>query len=402
MNKKDNSCVYVGQEYAEDFDKIDVVIKFSIRTPVEFNNFEIDLHGGIHVRQSRCEICISLDKTISKKLFDHISLLSQKDVKSLSNEELQKYAHATPFVIGYIRKVLPLINKEIIKRKYQEGLILARTASITDVSDIFILDITKPINDGVFVIWPNPLPGFPSSVEISSYADAIYIRDLIESMTAFFDFNFDDCIRKVITSLENCLLIYYKLSCKTKKHFFKNCFKREKLIKVVNEYIVEKNYINKGYNEKNLKIIRQNIKYIYHIRNQIVHNQLRANLELYSIYKKAIGTLLYVYQGDFIDKNEQAYVFSFYLQFLAIDDGGYSGLPIINFKDDVVEDKKIIKNDKDLNERMFKNLEITKNEVREFELKSKVKLKAERKPIPDEILRNLGEPMSLVPTIRKK
>lgn len=389
---------YVGKRYAEDKEKIGVIIKYTVSTSTLFDNFNIDLPDGLHIRQISEKLYISLDRTISKKLYDDV-LTINKELKTLSIDHAQMMTKAVPFVLGYIRPTLPVVNREIISRKYREGHILAKTFSITDIFEVAVLDKK---GGGALVVWPSPLPGFPPSKELASFGDVVFIRDIVEAMTSYFHFNFDDCIRKIITSLENCFLVYYKLPSKKQSSFFfklfKPLFRKPKIIKLVNEYIIEENF---QYKEKHLKIIRQNIKYIYHIRNQIVHDNLRSDLSLYSIYKKAIGTLLYIYQGRFINENHRAYVYSFYRQFIAIDQI-YSGLPIIDMSEDGLGDGKVIENNDDMDDYMFGNLEITKDQKDEFEKKSRRNPSSPKGIISREALQKLRMPYILTSTVTKK
>ncbi|OGH91563.1 MAG: hypothetical protein A2534_04465 [Candidatus Magasanikbacteria bacterium RIFOXYD2_FULL_39_9] len=412
-NKKYKKCclqkniktgyVYVGQDYAEDKENVEVVIKYCVPSAVVFRNFDIDLPNNLHMRQSSGQLNISIDRTISKKLYDDLTLMIKDKPENVKVEDAQKVAEATEFIIGYIRQTLPVINQEIIDRKYSEGHIFVRTFSIVDIFDVGILD--KKLGWGGFAMlpWPSPLPAFTINKGLSDFGDAIFVRDMIEAMTAFFYFNYDDCIRKIITSLENCFIMHYKLPSKKQRSFlyklkFLRPFLRSpKILNLIDEYIIEDNY---DYKEKNLKILRQNIKYVYDMRNQIVHNELRCDPGLFGIYKKAIGTLYYIYQGFFIEEGKRAYIFSFQRQFLVIDEN-YSGLLVIKDIKDTGKEK-IISTKEELDNAIFNNLEITKNEVVEFKNKSRKIPNQNYSKVPREILENLGQPIMLHPKATKK
>ena len=74
-----------------------------------------------------------------------------------------------------------------------------------------------------------------------------------------------------------------------------SCFNKEgrtRFAKQVRKYITEAYYPLK---ERDSKILRDNILFVYKIRNLIVHNKLRLSTDNLMFCKKAIGTLLYIY-----------------------------------------------------------------------------------------------------------
>lgn len=72
-------------------------------------------------------------------------------------------------------------------------------------------------------MWPLPIPGFPEVNKFKERLDVIFVRDLIDAMTEYFYFNLDECVRKVITSLEN-YFIYYNLKAPTNNSFWSKLF----------------------------------------------------------------------------------------------------------------------------------------------------------------------------------
>ena len=193
-------------EYYKDQNKVEILIKYSIKLPSRVDNFNIDDHP-LHIRQEGGEIHISLHKKISQTLLDDIREFfgSFQDGKEVSEELVQK--NPSRYVVGYISETLPRINKEILERKYKEGHILLRTVSQFDLYNVFILDDKK---EYYAILWPLPIPGFPEVNKFKNRLDVIFVRDLIDAMTEYFYFNLDECVRKVITSLEN-YFIYYNL-----------------------------------------------------------------------------------------------------------------------------------------------------------------------------------------------
>lgn len=218
---------------------------------------------------------------------------------------------------------MPEINAHIERQKYLDGHILARTISLPDLFDVAVVNLKE--DKGGMVIWPIPLAIFHPS-KLAPDKDAVFIRDLISAMTSYFQYDLDEGIRKVITSLENCFSIY-RLIPKSENflaRLFQPIFgKRFKIRKLINEYVKENYY---PYIERDLAILRTNILFIYHLRNLVVHDRLRIHPSQTTVCRKAIGTLLYLYQGKFLKDEHRAYIFSFYSQFISIYEqyNGYS------------------------------------------------------------------------------
>jgi hypothetical protein len=344
---------YVGQEYIEDPEKIEALIKFKFRSAVVFSNIDFD-HRDLHVRQiGRGEVVCTLHKTISKRLFDTIS--SPKNAQSLIK--------LTTYILGYIRPYLPSINERIQQQKYLDGHILARTISLFDIYDVAVVNSLE--DKGGIVLWPIPATEFPSS-KLSTAQDAVFIRDLIDAMTSYFQYDLDGCVRKVITSLENCFS-HYALSASSENLWSRLkasvIGRRTKIRRLVNEYVKEGRY---HYTERDLKVLRENILFIYGLRNLVVHDKLRINPSQAFICRKAIGTLLYLFQGNFLSDEHRAYIFSFYGQFIVID-GEHSGtsLELVEWNKRIEESKKgpnLISSTDALNKWMFETLKITRKE----------------------------------------
>jgi len=310
----------------------------------------------LHIRQIHGgEVLCTLEKTISKKLFD--AVINPKNVQSL--------IRLTAFFLGYIRHYLPSVNERIQQQKYLDGHILARTIALSDIYEITVVNRSGDKRGAV--IWPIPISGFPPS-KLSSKQDAVFIRDLIDAMSSYFQFDLDDCIRKVITSLENCFS-HYGLSTSSENLYSRIkaliVGRRTKIRRLVDEYVKERRYV---YKERDLKILRENILFIYGLRNLVVHDKLRINPSQTTVCRKAIGTLLYVFQGNFLSKEHFEYIFSFYMQFLSLD-GQHSGfsLELAEWRT-TIEKKgkrpKYIENRNDLDKWMFEDLKITKRERR--------------------------------------
>ena len=342
-------------EYYKDQNKVEILIKYSIKLPSRVDNFNIDDHP-LHIRQNGGEIDINLHKKISQTLLNDIREFfgAFKDGKEVSEELVQK--NPSRYIVGYISETLPRINKEILERKYKEGHVLLRTISQFDIYNVFILDDKKEYHA---ILWPLPIPGFPEVNKFKNRLDVIFVRDLIDAMTEYFYFNLDECVRKVITSLEN-YFIYYNLKAPTDAGFWLRFFgiRKSKFKKLVNEYIAEKYY---GFKDRDLKILRENILFVYQIRNLIVHDKLRLKLDNLMFCKKAIGTLLYIYQSKFVSADgKKDYIFAFDMQFKMIADM-IIGLNLDHFEraEKSTKQPELIRNNDELNRSMFASLKIT-------------------------------------------
>lgn len=349
---------YVGQEFVEDEKRIEVHILFKFRTAVNFSNLNFD-EGALHVRQiGTGEVLCTIEKTVSDKLFRLMADPMDFD----DDERVQGFLSVNNFVLGYIRPYLPAINERIQIEKYRDGHILARPVAIFDLYEVAVLDKNNR-NSGAVIPWPAPLSGWEES-RLAEGNDAVFIRDLIDAMTAYYEYDLDECLRKIITSLENCFS-HYSLSVpstsiweRARKMFWG---KRGKFKRLINTYLVARNY---PFPERDLLIVRANIKFIYHLRNLIVHDKLRVNPSQTTLCRKAIATLLYIYQGHYLRSAHRVYIFSFYAQFFSIYDSmtGYSLETAAEDKPTISRKANIIRNADDMNRMMFASLSITKAE----------------------------------------
>ena len=280
---------------------------------------------------------------------------------------------ASQFIVSYIYDVIPRANRELLKRKYTDAHVLLRTFSMFEIEDVFIVDKT---GEYIPILWPVSLPPFPPLKNKSKALKHIFVRDLIDAMTYYFSYNYDECIRKIITSLEN-YFIYYDIKplienkANKMKSFFDYLLNRRntKFSKQVKYHIVERNY---PYKEKHLQVLRNNIMFVYYLRNKIVHDQLRFKLENDMVCKKSIGTLLYIYQSkQNARKNLFDYIFSLDMQFKSISDTLlWMNLDWIrdaekNSKKERNTNDNIIQNKEDMDNWVFGSLKITKEQKRQ-------------------------------------
>ena len=347
----------MAEDYLNDPDKVDVLISFQFRSSGIFakNKFEKEELG---IKQWQDGIAMALiHKVISKKLFEEFC--QPLDIKS--KDEVHKRIHLSRFIVGYIKPYIATVNKYILDQKYLEGHILVNTISLVDIFEVSVVQKdSNPLRLGN-VLWPTVLPGFPTS-KLSAGNDAVFIRDLIDAMTAYFGYNLDDCIRKIITSFENCIK-YYNLQTSQRdfmSKFLRKVFRVPKIKLVLKEYVREPRYL---YQERDLKILRDNFLFIYHLRNLIVHDKLRIDPSQTTVCRQAIGTLIYIYQGNFLSESHRQYIHSFHTQFFLLceEHSGFSLERIDHLnQNDKMGRSVFIKSPEDMNKYTFADLKITK------------------------------------------
>lgn len=261
----------IGDEYIDDKNRIYVTIVYFLNYSVTNINFKTELDnnpiaGGWG--QNTDSFIIKYERKISEKLFNNLT----KGVNNLDKN----------LIFGYFNAILPKINEEIFKLKYLSGHILCRPVSKFDVSQTVIIKNTtnEHVNiGGAYKIDNSTLP-----LSLKEENNHIFIRDYIDAMTSFLFNNYDDCIRKIITSLEN--------------FFLQNKFG--------NTFVMNLKKLTKGdYSPPEWKIympiLYDNMFFIFKVRNKVIHENLRVNYDAlwFEVCGKAIDTLQYLYQNSF-------------------------------------------------------------------------------------------------------
>lgn len=366
-----SASYYLGQEYVEDTDNVLVQIRFKFNSPVVYSGIDTS-ENELHIQQKNNGVILcTLEKTISKKLLDAV-----KPPPVPSSSSVNKFLRDSQFILGYVRVYLPTINKKISELKYLEGHILAKTISLLDIYgvEVYLLDPDPKLVAGI--LWPMPISGYPPS-SFSIESQVTFVRDLIDAMTSFFQYNLDDCIRKLITSLENCILFYDLKEDKNSSNLWENLKKyfspSRRFGRILNRYVTEDSY---PYIERDLKILRQNILFVYHLRNLIVHDKLRIDPSQTVVCDKAIHTLLYIYQGLFITTSQRTLIFSLYGQFkvLVSSFGGYN-LEQIEYLNTKTKRRKLITNKNEMDEAIFSSLKFTHSEKKKVKSAKHIRYK---------------------------
>lgn len=268
----------IGQEYMND-KQTEVTFKFFSRLSCVFP--KITFHDDkIQLYMSGEFLVIEYTFQISQKLFNDIA-----------------GGKAHSYIWSYLSGILPYINSEIQKVKYSKGQVLLRTLSFFDVSVAAVFKDNKFVTITKSAIFSD-FPELDTDITFHNY---IYIRDYIDAITAIFYYNYEEFIRKCITSVEN-----YFIQHGVEKTTFKGALKK----------VLEPTKDRYGN-----KTIYNNISYIYDIRNKIVHNTLRveySKMEWNRLCHMALASLQYLFLRICSNKDESEYIFKVYLQYCAI------------------------------------------------------------------------------------
>ena len=272
---------YVGQEYVEDRRRIPCTITLAFLCPGVLKP-TVFWHRGSRV--SLCHkapfLVVEITRKVPTLLWDDIRVGNWRD----------------RFIVGYVTALMPVINKYLLEVRYLDGHPLSRTYSALEAANITVA------HDGAHVClgWPVSVPPFPRSEELAPGRDEPYLRDFVDAIHSYFRSDFDDCIRRVVTSVETFFAYRgWKAACRP------STFKR------VLDNNVEKDSLGG-------QVVTENLKYVYKIRNRIVHGGFRMSRESGMFCDKAIATLRYLIQRCSGDATVSRYAFSHGMQFLLL------------------------------------------------------------------------------------
>jgi len=276
--------IYVGKEYIEDEKKDPVIIRYHLLLTWNINEFSFsDDYGQIKCYNDKGLINVDYEITISHELIED-AISTNKGIG---------------FLKGYFVEILNHINRELYHQKYLRGYLLIRPVSFRD---IFIIELIRDDKTSQIPCLENQAIIIDKSID--SQNDYVFLRDFIDSMTAFLNNNFEDCIRLLITSLEN----YPPFREKSGK------FKR-KLETLCNEINVDR----KGCTT-NRQIINANAWFLYQTRNNIVHDKLKVDFDCSwnELGEKGVATINYIYMNHIKNKEIIDYLNSLGLEFVSI------------------------------------------------------------------------------------
>lgn len=331
----------IGDEYIEDRNKIDVTIVYFLNYNVTNITFKTELNNNTIAGgwgQNFNSFIIKYERKISQKLFDNLT-------KNINHLDVN-------LIVGYFNAILPKINEEIFKLKYLSGHILCRPASKFDVTQIVIIKNTtdEHVNiEGSYNIDNSAIP-----LSLKEENNHIFIRDYIDAMTSFLFNNYDDCVRKMITSLEN--------------FFLQNGFGKNFVMNL--KKLTSGDYSPAGW-KIYMPILYDNMLFIFKIRNKMIHENLRVNYDAFwfEVCGKAIDTLQYLYQNLFNKDIGWEYFVRMSIQFHTLIDSSRK----MNL--DELEKMKAI------DKKGIKTFDVPPESKREFTDEEKLKLKTTKEAI---------------------
>jgi len=357
---------FSGEEYFEDTEEVDVIISCYFQSVAVIDEISLSFSKGqITLRQTGNHLNLRINRKISKNLFN----------------SLNKTPKSTTYLIGYVDEVIPFINTALLQQKYLSGHILLTTYSDLD---LFGITVTKLDDDTtVALVWPKPIPPFPLVKKLPDGGDEVFIRDYIDAMTCYFDNNFDECIRKLITSLEN-FFIYAKIKGDFSSHPNFVCRYFESFVqKIHDKYGLMNVEIKRGtfnsklhdcLNERNYPqwrkhtpIVEENIRFLYKVRNSIVHKKYRLSEEDKWICGNGIVTLSYFFQNSFVDKSVSRYISALNMQFNMLSPT-YQGMSLDKLRELKTRSSnaKLITSHQELDNSIFLSLKIGEKQKKEF------------------------------------
>lgn len=227
---------------------------------------------------------VSFIENISEKLFSNI-----------------KSKHAgDDWILGYVSAVLPYVNQEVLRQRYRHAHFLLKTFTALDISQLWLVRSKK---DKVQIAWPKAISNFPPAAELAkNYDNQIYFRDIIDAIYAYFNSNYDESIRKIITSVETFIKTY---NLRVAKQTYKTDFE---------ETVRRHMNITCPMTQENAADVIMNT---YKARNEIVHDGKRFDpKEGKDIGKRGVHLVLDVYKNYGSDEDMKRYAFYLEGQFL--------------------------------------------------------------------------------------
>lgn len=271
---------YVGQEYVEDQNKIPILIEVFFYSVAVLDKAVINALGKQVILEQRGALLrFAFEEKISEKLFENI-----------------KHKHrGDDWILGYVIEVMPFVNQEILRQRYENAHLLTKTFSTLDIYRLLISKNGE--GKRIEIHWPKAITAFPPVTELAKKYDLIHLRDLIDAIHSFFNNNFDDCVRRLITSIENAF-DFYKLKRikKERNSKFEDIIKQNVDIKCM--------AINKN--------IADEIIEAYRIRNKIVHEGYRIPPTQRTLCRHLIHMVLDFYK--FYGRDEDLKKFSFFIE----------------------------------------------------------------------------------------
>lgn len=360
MNNKDfPSSYFVGQEYVEPQSHESVRIELRLYSPAVLDSFEFFIQKKkIKGEQRGGVLFVSFDIILPRNLLTDLAYGK---------------GNAQTYVLGYISRYLPRINQEMLEQRYSSGHYLIQTFSVLDVFKITVSNLNPDLADEVITVpWPPSFKKFPPTQRIKGKEIETYLMDFIDAGNDYLRGDYNNCIRRIITSAENAFK-FYKLDKKTligwRRYLSFLPFFREASFNIIARSI-------STHDDLGRQVVSENLLFLYKLRNRIVHDKFRIRFENSLVCRKGISTLNYLYQFLGQGGNVAEYI-SFMEGQLKMLDGELRGVTMealrLRQEGAKQEPKRedIIDSVKKMNEWMFGSLRISGEEQRVV-LKNKI------------------------------
>jgi hypothetical protein len=332
------SSFYAGQAYVEDTKATDCMIGAQFIFPRQIPRFEFLAHGARVVGDQHENILvIKIYRRIPQRLWEHLKYIGVGE----------------RFIVGYLASYLPKINRALLDNRYNQGHLLSRTFAIFEATQIVVIAGTEL----VVMNWPIAIGPFPPSAAIASTINALFVRDLIDAMGLYFRGEFDDCIRRLITSAENLSRTNGWMTKSIPNGYWRTLF----CLKPRTKPVSFRNALRENLKLAQLsgEVINENMQIMYSIRNKIVHGGFRMSSSSEVFCSKAIATVKYLIQRYSGDLQISRYVYTLHAQFTmqCLAFGSEYNLDIIKRrKRSPTKASKVINTPADMERFMFESL----------------------------------------------
>jgi len=298
INRLPPKSFYVGEPYVKDKRKVMSILTANFIFPGTILPFEFWLHGA-HVfgYQYGNVLHIQIHRRISQQLWDDVRL---------------RIPFKEKFIIGYLAPCMPTINRRLLDNRYYEGHLLSRTFAIFEAR-VVSLSVN---NRRMQLSWPISFAPFPPSANIARTIRARSVDHLIDAMDSYFTSDFDDCIRRIVTSTET----FFEERCWSATPFRNTLFRsflRFLGLRVKERSNTFRHILSDNVDKRRLsgQVINDNMQFIYTVRNRIVHGGFRMSTSSEVFCDKAIATLKYLIAGYCHNDVMSRYVNTLYMQF---------------------------------------------------------------------------------------
>lgn len=287
--------------YLNDPKQVPVAISVAFISPAVVPQLTIwHNKAKIDMGQRGSALAIVIHRKISSRLWDDLRLFQQGHL----------------FVVGYVHALLPAINRRLLDNRYLSGHVYSRTYAVHEALGISI----RHKNDTVRTPWPISALPFPRVAQFAHASRETCIRDYIDAVHAFVRNDFDDCIRRVITSTEDFIVFKKWKTAPPQRPLPSNIWEKiaDRIRRVLRRNSAPaipntfKNTLRTNIRTDRIagQVILENLLFIYHVRNRIVHAGFRLSTHSARFCRKSIATVGYLLQRASRSRDIAQFVFS--------------------------------------------------------------------------------------------